>query len=534
MQNQPTNRIEREVEFEEAINRAVAATLKSPLWGARNVLRVNLDPWQEELLEAVWDAERFRLGKPTKVNHVGCNKITVRAMHGPGKTFGVSVLAHLWNFTHRSLGFATAPKEKQLADRLWPSLTKVRSGAIEEYRNLVKVDNTRVTFAGDRNWGITAETASHPDNLAGYHDDHILIICEEANGIEEKFFPVIEGAASTGVCPILVMIGNPTTTKGTFALSHLSPKTAKHYYRLHVSLDKTTRVKPDWVAQMVEKYGDDSDVVRVRCRGEFPKEDSDQLIYLHWIHQAYQRTLPETLRLNRPRKIIIADIADGGEDATVVTLLYDYGDYDVWVKQIQKRFPTSESPILAGELIDSLWKDENCDANCGDRVIVDSLGVGAGTAGFLIREKHLPVIAYKGGESSDDAEKWRNKRTQSYIGAAEALRKGTVIINEDFTDDPSKDSKENEEAKLEFEAQMTSIRRKPHQARVDEIESKKDMGARGVKSPDRADGIVMRYGAISSKVSLSGITVVSVSHVHTTIDEASPFLITGNEASPWA
>lgn len=419
-------------------------------------------------------------------------------------------------------------------DRLWPSLTKVRNSAIEEYRQLVKVDNTRLTFAGDRNWGVTAETASHPDNLAGYHDDHILVLCEEANGIEEKFFPVIEGAVSTGICPIMVLIGNPTSTKGTFALSHTSPKTATHYYRLHVSLDKTTRVSADWVAQMIEKYGEDSDVVRVRCRGEFPKEDADQLIYLHWVHQARERELPKELALNRPRKLIIADVADGGDDSSVVSLIYDYGDYDVWVKQVQKRFPTSESPILVGDLVFSMWEEEGCDFAVGDRIVVDALGVGAGTAGYLIREKHLPVIAYKGGEASDDPKKWRNRRTQSYIGAAEALRKGKVIIAEGFTDVDNGDDAADEEAQIEFEAQLTSVRRKPHQARVDEIESKKDMTGRGVKSPDRADSIVMKYGSIGVKASFSDIAVLAQSTTSEVIQEASPFLTDERGFSPWA
>jgi hypothetical protein len=104
------------------------------------------------------------------------------------------------------------------------------------------------------------------------------------------------------------------------------------------------------------------------------------------------------------------------------------------------------------------------------------------------------------------------------------LRRGFIIINEDFTED--------EKAKMELEAQLTSIKRKPHQARVDEIESKKDMSARGIKSPDRADSVAMRYGAMSGKSSFNDIAILHESVVHSALETNSPFL-TDSGASPW-
>lgn len=502
---------------------AIRKTRSDPCWGAKHILGLTLDPWQEELIEAVWDAWRFRTGKPTRVNHTGANKITVRAMHGPGKTAGVSFLIHLWQMVRRGNhpSLVTAPKQDHLKNKFFAAMRKTLKSAVPEYRDMVEIDAFKATWCGDPDWSIVGETASDPQNMAGYHDDFLLVVVDEASAVREEFFPVLEGAVSTGFCPVMVLIGNPTSTQGTFALSHLSPKTADHYYRLHVSLDKTTRVSRSWVQQMVDKYGADSDVVRVRCYGEFPKESPDQLIYLHWVHQAFEREIPAHLLLNRPRKFIMADVADGGKNSSVVTVIYDYGEYDLWAKQVLRDYPRSESPILVGDLVARFWEDERCSAEYGDRIIVDAMGVGAGTAGYLM-QKGLPVIQHRGGESSDDAEKYRNRRTQSYVVEAEMFRTGRICIAPDFVAD--------EAERLDLEAQLTCIRRKPFQARVDEIESKKDLIAR-MLSPDRADSASMRYGHMQSLIDFSA-TFTQASAAQKAVEHDSPFLSHAS-MSPW-
>lgn len=464
-----------------------------PCWGAEHVLRVDLDPWQRELIEATWDVWRKKTGQPTRINHDGKNKITVRAMHGPGKTYGLAVLIHLWAMSFRleSPSLATAPKQDHLKNKFFAALRKVRRAAIPAYREVCEVDAFKATWAGDTDWAIVGETANDPQNMAGYHDDFLLVCVDEASAVEEQFFPVLEGAISTGKCPVMILIGNPTQTQGTFALSHLSPKTAPYYYRLHVSLDKTRRVSRDWVRQMVDKYGEDSDVVRTRCYGEFPKESPDQLIYLHWIEAAWLRELPAELATKRPRKYISADVADGGQNFSAISLIYDYGEFEVWKKQIMKNFPQSESPVLVAELVEQIWRDEGCSAADGDAAIVDAMGVGAGTAGILSRVSGLNLIDYRGGEEADDKERFRNRRTQGYVTLADMLRTGKIIIDKNFVD--------TEQERLEIEAQLTCVRRKSFSSRVDEIETKKDLLARTL-SPDRADSLQMRYAFLGSPV----------------------------------
>lgn len=439
-----------------------------------------LDPWQRDLVHAVADVHRHKNNLPTVINHDGKSMITVRAMHGPGKTFIVAGLMHWFNACFKGRIICTAPKEKQLLTRLWPSFRKILFRAGPAYAKNIKVDSGKITWNGDEDWCAIAETASAPENLAGYHDDYMLFIVDEASGVDEAMFPVIEGAISTGTLVILILIGNPTKNQGTFFASHCTPKVAQHYHQIRVELDKTTRVSHEWVQRMVDKYGRNSPVVKVRCYGEFADTDTSQLIPFAWLVQAMERDHIDDGSIKRKR--ISVDVADGGDDFTVVTGA-TMGDRHTHIhEQREHNFPASESPILAAHAAIAMWEEMGCSASKGDDMVVDSMGVGAGTAGYLI-ERGYPVVTYKGGEASDDVKQWRNRRTQSYIVMRDAHREGNISYGEAI----------GGESWDEFAAQMCSVKTKPGVERVEELETKEAMKRRGLKSPDHADGVAMLF-----------------------------------------
>lgn len=469
---------------------AVQRGRADPVWFARHILNHTgdwaLDPWQVELLEAVADVWRKKQGLPTKVNHEGKQRITVRAMHGPGKTHGVAVVMHWFNFCFKSRAICTAPKEKQLTTRLWPAYRKIRSHAIPGYDALCEVNTLDVKWAGDPDWGCIAETASTPENLAGYHDDYMLFVVEEASGVGEEFFPVIEGAISTGKLVVILMIGNPTKTTGTFHDSHMRASTAAQFYRLHVDIDKTTRVSRRWVQDMVARYGEHSPVVQVRCFGNFAALDENQLVQVDWMQAALDRDSINDGSLANRR--VTVDVADGGVDETVITLGDMYEGGVDFLEQWRFSFPPSESPILAATEAHRIAKQY------GARdIVVDAMGVGAGTAGKLL-EMGQPVIAYRGGESSDAPHLWRNRRTQSYLALRNDLRDGRVSFGPSF-----------EAHWDDLLAQVCSVRSVPGNERVEELETKEHMKRRGLKSPDLADGLAMMYATQSPRVPIGAL-----------------------------
>lgn len=449
--------------------------LHDPDWFCATVLNSPNDAWQTEAMGAVADLDRHRLGIPTQYNHDLLNRLTIRACHGPGKTHLLAKLMHWWNFTRRGRIPCTAPKEKQLITRLWPEFRKLRQNADEWYQNLITVRRTDVTWMRDPDWCAIAETASVPENLQGYHDEWLLFLADEASGIDEKMFPAMEGALTTRGT-FLAMIGNPTRNEGEFYNSHMKPGTRDLYYQMHVTPDMSPRIDQRWVDNMVLKYGADSPVVQVRCMGNFVETGENQLLSLAWLTHASDVD-PDYTDGSIPRVRVTVDVADGGTDESVVTVVRMFDTYTLFLAKKRFSFPSSEAPIKTAEAAMRLG-----DVYGADDYVVDSLGVGAGTAGYLMKAGKA-VVAYKGGAASDSPKKWRNRRVQSYIALRDALRDRKVGFTSTYL----------EHDRDEVYAQLCSIRTVPGTERVEDLETKEALKRRVSKSPDIADGAAMVY-----------------------------------------
>lgn len=456
----------------DVLARVVARARGDPDWFSINVLRSPNDPWQSEGMQAVADLDRLRRGESPQVNPDGRRRFSVVSGHGTGKTHWCAKMMHWWNFTRRGLIPCTAPKEGNLANRLWPEFRRITAGALPEYRRLIKADRLRITWGGDPDWCALVETAAQPENLAGYHAAHLLFLVEEASGVPELMFPVIEGALSTEDA-VLIMIGNGVRNEGTFYDSHAKESTRRKFWTRKVGYLDSPRVSRQWALDMIERYGEGSPVVKVRVLGEFADTEADQLIPLSWLSGALGREWePDG---THPHTRVTVDVADGGVDFTVVTVAKMFGSLTVFEAQETFNFPPSESPILAADAAERIYRSWGADS-----VVVDALGVGAGTAGELMR-RGLNVIAYKGGAASDDPGRWRNRRAESYMVLRDQLRDGKVAFAEGF---PAWDH---------LCAEVCSVRTRPGQERVEELETKESMRRRGVKSPDRADGLAMCF-----------------------------------------
>ena len=474
----------------DGLEEAVFTAFDDPDWFCREVLRCPNDPWQTELLEAMLDGERHLRGYDTVVNHKGLNKITVRSPHNPGKTHFMAKAMHLFNFIHyRGRIVATAPKENQLKTRLWPEFRKILGSSIKPYRDLIKVDALKITWGGNVDWTALAETASASENLAGHHEDYLLIVMDEASGVREELFPVVESTLGSGIFTCLIMIGNPTRNTGSFYQSHMRDKVAKQYYRKHIHPDEAPRVSKQWIADMISKYGKNSPVVKVRCYGEFAEMGDDQLLSLEWIQEARDRTFHPDGSI--PRLRLSIDVADGGMDETVIHVQRNYQSFTHWLKMKRYSFPSSKSPIMAADAMEIMFDAYDGDKRYDD-MVVDSIGVGAGTAGTLIRRGYR-VVTYKGGAASDEPKKWRNRRTQSYLVMRNEFRDGQIVISDDYCDDEDWE---------DAVAQLCSIKTKPGTERVEDLLTKKELLKMIEKSPDIADAEAMGCATQSPEMSI--------------------------------
>jgi phage terminase large subunit len=453
-----------------------------------------LDQFQLDVLEAVADVWRKRNGVPTRINHDGRNYITVRSGHGPGKTHLAALVGHWFNTAFRGRVVCTAPKLAQLRTRLWAAFRKIDNRAEAWYRSTHVIHDTAIYWLRpgntgrmeeDKDWCVLAETASHPENLAGHHEQYQLVIVEEATGVPEHLYPVIFGALSTGTVQILLMISNPTKQTGTFAASHLKSSEEANYFRYHINLKNARRINRDWVQKLELKYGKTSPIVQIRAHGEFADASPRQLIPTAWVMDAIDREVrPPDGSIRRVR--VTVDVADGGEDETVVVVKECWASFETVLRVRRFNFAAVDAVARAADAAEELFYAA-AGVKGRDELVVDSLGVGAGARDMLIRRGHR-VIEYMGGAGSDNPDRWRNRRVQSYLCLRDALRDGLL----DFAEGCFASAEDTDE----FLAQLASVELSDAVSgeRLEDLVTKTEMKRQGRQSPDIADALAMSYG----------------------------------------
>jgi hypothetical protein len=172
---------------------------------------------------------------------------------------------------------------------------------------------------------------------------------------------VAEGALSSPDARVLE-IGNPTRNTGAFAAHHRQQRS--EYTCLHFRSHDSPLVDPEFRPRLVRKFGEGSNVVRVRADGEFPTADDDSLIPLEWAEAAIGRE-PEG-RVPQGRKRLGIDVAWYGNDRTTLVLRHDFLVPYLGIFAKQDPMATVGQAVLVGEE----WKV--------DDICVDVIGMGAG------------------------------------------------------------------------------------------------------------------------------------------------------------
>lgn len=458
---------------------------KQPWLYARQRLGLNPTKQQQQLFEAI---------APPGA------KVSARAGHGVGKSGATSgiVLWQLECFDYPKIP-CTAPTSAQLFDILWAEIIKwtrrsdeisARNGLPPELwlTNMFRVTQDRIADVSNPNeWFAVARTSrkENPDALQGFHvtdltidendqaiqrseaGGNILFIVEEASGVPDEVFQVAEGALSSEGARLL-LVGNPTKNTGFFARSHKQDRAS--YTTLHFRCDESPLVASGYRADLVRKYGEGSNVVRVRADGEFPKQDDDVLISLE---DAEAMMMRQTAEPGKDRRLGV-DVARFGSDRTVYTLRDGSRIEHIEVRAREDTMQTAGRAKL-------LFEQLNATA-----VYVDTIGVGAGVYDRLKEEK-VPVVSVnvaeaapvrrRGGETEAQGRLLRDHlwmETARWIREAEPALIG---VRRDVAED--------------LVGELASVLyRLDGQGRI-QVESKDDMRKRLQRSPDLADSLAV-------------------------------------------
>lgn len=422
-----------------------------------NVLDAHPDKWQEEALQAIGTQPR----------------ISVRSGHGVGKTAFEAWCVSWFLFTRPFPKIpCTAPTQQQLFDILWPEISKwlKRSPLLDE---LFEWQKTKVVMKEmPERWFATARTASKPENMAGFHEEHLLFICDEASGIDDSIYETIEGALTTTDAK-LILCGNPTKNSGIFKRSFFEDRDL--YWTKKVSCFDAARVADEYSQRLIKQYGMDSDVVRVRVLGEFPKAEPDGLIPLELVEAAMMRDAdmeadPETMLE------IGADIARFGDDETII--VPRIGGKVLGLHHFTKQDLMTTCGKVLG-IAKGAMKDY---AKPHATIRVDDDGVGGGVTDRL-REVimqdglNIDVVACHNGGRANDKEHYANWVTEQWCGLKERLVDGDISLPQDD----------------ELAAQLSTRKYSINSRDQIILEDKKSYKKRIHRSPDRADALVLAF-----------------------------------------
>jgi hypothetical protein len=430
-------------------------------------------PWQEGSLEAhngpkAWQSEVLQIiGSHLKdpATRYQPLKVAISSGHGIGKSafMGFAIGWALSTCEHSKV-LATAGTGSQLETKTVPEVSKWFNLAINMGWFDVMAKSIRVKEAPDL-WRADFITwsAENTEAFQGLHNmgKRILLIFDEASAIDDKVWEVAEGALTDENTEIIwLAFGNPTKNTGRFRECF---GRFKHRWKTFQIDSRTVEgTNKTQIEQWIADYGEDSDFVRVRVRGEFPRAGSSQFIPSDIVAacRKYRAEGYEALP-----KILSVDVARFGDDQTVIgyrqgrksAILGKYRGKDtVWVAEETIRFIESEQP---------------------DATIIDGDGIGAGVVDHI---KHrgfsTRLFEFHGGQSANDGAAYFNRRAEVWGSLRAWLQAGAEI-----PDDP------------ELDSDLTGIEYGFGPKGQLQLEKKEDMKKRGLSSPDLGDMLAMTF-----------------------------------------
>ena len=479
-----------------------------PLKFAERVL--NVEPWQKQrdILNAL------------AVNQ----QVAVRSCNGAGKTFTAAVAVLWWLMSYdNAIVITTAPSERQVKELLWREIRHLYM----PHRDIIggKLTRTRLDFAPNRYaYGFSTNTE---DRFQGFHSGNILVIVDEASGVDEFIYYAISGILTTQNAKLL-LIGNPHGLAGTFYDAF--HKNRSEYHTEHISAFDTPAFKeagitaenieniefpdpvtdpdvipadntvipadagtqgninpappkipyglstPNWALRSFKQYGPQSSVYQTRVLGDFPEEANDTLIPLRDVEAAVKR--PHVVQPdNKP--ILGVDIARFGDDKTVI--IVREGIRVLHIEELRK----SDLVNTTGRVI-TVAKEFKV-----KHIIVDEVGIGAGVLDTLKKDRTFLTTGLNGGARADDAEKYGNLRAQIFDGLRQRFADGDISI----PNDP------------ELISQVAALTYRYNARGQLLLESKDVIKSHGMQSPDKADALAYAFAEHQATKHRKGIKI---------------------------
>lgn len=426
------------------------------------------DTWQREILAAI--GERVQVGDAVGDAVDGAIRLAVASGHGCGKSALVAFII-LWAMSTRPhlAGVVTANTSAQLQDKTWRELSVWHKRAINQHwfkwtaTRFYQQDHPETWFVSAVPW-----SKERPEAFAGLHAEHVLIVYDEASAIDDVIWETTEGATTTPGA-IWVAFGNPTRNTGRFRECFAR---FRHRWETRQIDSRTAKAANQaQIQQWVDDYGEDSDFVRIRVRGIFPRAGSNQFISGELVEQAKAR-VPE---VDRGAPLVMGvDIARFGDDQSVIR--FRRGRDGKSLPPIKWR--DRDTHFSANKVAEAIKRF------APQAVFIDGGGVGAGVIDNLVAWGYRVIEVNFGSTASDD-KAYFNKRAEMWGDARDWLKTGAIDDDRELTDDLI-----GPEYGYDKDGRV-------------QLEKKEDMKKRGLASPDNGDAFVLTFAQPVARLDLA-------------------------------
>jgi hypothetical protein len=152
------------------------------------------------------------------------NRIRVEAGHTVGKTMSAAgIVSHFFDCFLPGVGYCFAPSDDQINDLLFKEIRKQRRGKPLPGRVL---EIPEIKHMGDhfvKGRATSNARGKGTERVQGQHEQHLIFILDEAEGIEDYVWDALESMTSGGIV-IVVMLANPRTRISRFHKAAADPR----------------------------------------------------------------------------------------------------------------------------------------------------------------------------------------------------------------------------------------------------------------------------------------------------------------------
>jgi len=399
-------------------------------------------------------------------------RIAVASGHGIGKSALISMLIDWGSDTCEDTRIViTANTEQQLRTKTWPEVLKWRGLSItRDWWRPTKTGIFSVIPGHDENWRVDAVTWSenNTEAFAGLHNvgKRIIIITDESSTIADKVWEVIEGALTDeGTELIWIAFGNPTRNTGRFRECF---GRFRHLWKTrHIDSRSVEGTNKKYLDELVATYGEESDIVKVRVRGQFPSASSLQFIASHVVEDARKREIKPAY--DEPL-IMGVDVARFGDDAS--TIYFRRGRDAKTIPP--ERLRQVDTMQLAARVVELQRRHQ------ASAIFVDEGGIGAGVVDRL-KMLRAPVFGIQfggkplGAVNLGEGVKVANRRAEMWAIMRSWLAGGAIPDDQQLQDD------------------LTGVEYGFNPRDEIQLERKEHMKERGLPSPDDGDGLALTF-----------------------------------------